>query len=643
LDSTIELTRGAPARDSRWRFVLRRGVALAESRPNFAWFAYGGLWCVIGVLYLNGHLHGTWTFISSRQQALVQTIAAHDAGHGPLVAQVGRHAYLPSYPGDDQGLYYFPVLLHDVFPHASADALVARMFIGLMCLVVLVYPLLYRRLLDSRIAALAAAPLVLFSLSFMAKQDVYWEPGWATALALPCILLAWRRRWSRGSLALLAAAMLVASFSDAWRSFSGVIFLVIALAILAWREPRWWARLGGAVVLLMVYLSIGSGLFAIARAERAHNMRGIPVAANREGLRTFNVKLASMVNGVWHTAYIGLGYVPNRYGIQFQDESGFSYVKRIDPRAKLYSSRYEAILRKRYLHIVTTDPSFALGVYSLKFGTLLKDGFSRFPLLLVLLPVMPMLGPLRKRMRAFLVIAGLVSIWLMATPLLSVPQTYETGWLGALGTVAVLGYCWLLVGAAHLAQNFVLEPPVPGVLRRARTWKVIAAVAGSVIGFSLIKSAGPYYTPVQPGDTPPRHPVVNFDFAPGQLGAWRPAVPGVLTLGSPPGLEVWTTSQEDAYQLKSPVIRLRPGSYDAVALGEVMAGRLGFGVLDQQRDTWLDEGQFENLGFRGAVGMPLSFTLSAPADVRLIFMNVLPHPGKSRWIIRDVWIRRRSP
>ena len=61
----------------------------------------------------------------------------------------------------------------------------------------------------------------------------------------------------------------------------------------------------------------------------------IPVTPNIYGLRTFSDTVPG--HPFWHTAYIGLGYESNKYGITYLDASAYNYVKKVDPRAAFLS------------------------------------------------------------------------------------------------------------------------------------------------------------------------------------------------------------------------------------------------------------------------------------------------------------------
>jgi hypothetical protein len=72
-------------------------------------------------------------------------------------------------------------------------------------------------------------------------------------------------------------------------------------------------------------------------------------------------------HGAWHNLYIGLGAVPNPFGIEWVDTSGMLAVKRIDPTIKYISADYYNALRNEYFRILEQHPLEAADVYFRKF------------------------------------------------------------------------------------------------------------------------------------------------------------------------------------------------------------------------------------------------------------------------------------
>jgi hypothetical protein len=68
-------------------------------------------------------------------------------------------------------------------------------------------------------------------------------------------------------------------------------------------------------------------------------------------------------HGAWHNLYIGLGAVPNPFGIEWLDASGRRAVEKINPNIPYLSAEYYATLRQEYFRILWQHPLEVLNVY----------------------------------------------------------------------------------------------------------------------------------------------------------------------------------------------------------------------------------------------------------------------------------------
>ena len=89
----------------------------------------------------------------------------------------------------------------------------------------------------------------------------------------------------------------------------------------------------------------------------------------------------------WHNAYIGLGYLPNKYGISWNDAVAADAAERANPGVVFVSKAYEATLRHLYIGILRSDPGLALKTFWVKLRMLAADGAQRYWFALVLLPL----------------------------------------------------------------------------------------------------------------------------------------------------------------------------------------------------------------------------------------------------------------
>jgi hypothetical protein len=712
---------------------LSRLISSDRARQSWAWLGYGAAWAAIAIADLHQRLPDVMTLSGTRRDALSATFLAHDAGFGPLVQ--GSHAvgFLPAEVSDDPGLYLYLPFLGDIFNTSNVDSLLKWSFLVAIAVLVGVYPVMMRALFDSRLAALASAPLLLVAFRFIADTQTYWVPAWMLALAAPLILLI-ARRWGRWSIVALAGVVVLASFGNTLRAQTGLGVLVAAIAVAMWNSQRWSQRATYVLVLLLAYASFTHGVLGAAHTARTHRMANVPVAANGWGVDSFRDDIPTG-HPFWHTAYIGLGFQRNSWGIAYQDEVAVKYVKRVDPDAAYLSPAYSAALRKRYLEILREHPGYVTQVTAKKAAFQVVDGIQRFPLVILIAPVLLVLATRRRGLRQALILMAPLAIVAFLPALVAIPTTeYELPWLAMLGLLTVLGLCyglaWVGRGAVALAKDpQIAEAAAPAVLvyeqvaSRARAaldvgqrWAARAlavptailrrtggsigssrarrvsavpvavlratgdavrrsrAGSGSTLSLSLRSGLGVavaatlalvvvgygvfaafrhvkkdddylFYTqsasPVRPFDTslPPALESWRFSRLP---RGWELApTQGTRVKPSGAGLDVVTGTGPFEYQLLSPVRRLRPGRYLAVARGRVRNGGMELGVLGVDGNKWINILNFwDGQSAKGEVTMTVPFQIKHSRDVRVILANHANRKRSSRWQLIDVSLRR---
>jgi hypothetical protein len=83
-------------------------------------------------------------------------------------------------------------------------------------------------------------------------------------------------------------------------------------------------------------------------------------------------------HGAWHNLYIGLGAVPNPFGIEWLDANGKQAVEKIDPNIEYLSAKYYATLRREYFRILWDHPLEVASVYYRKLMITLNTPLFRF-------------------------------------------------------------------------------------------------------------------------------------------------------------------------------------------------------------------------------------------------------------------------
>ena len=71
-------------------------------------------------------------------------------------------------------------------------------------------------------------------------------------------------------------------------------------------------------------------------------------------------------HGLWHNAFMGLGYIPNEYGIHWADSVSRDFAQQVKPGVKYMSKEYFVILRRLYFQYWLESPELWLDNYFVK-------------------------------------------------------------------------------------------------------------------------------------------------------------------------------------------------------------------------------------------------------------------------------------
>jgi hypothetical protein len=448
------------------RGVRRRWLAL---RPLLPWIAYGAAWAAVAAWLIATRLPSQVGLSSSRVEDLVQLLAAHRRGFGPMVQMVGPGAFQPAGVADDPGSYLYLPWLSSILHTQSLETLVQAPYVLCMAILAGTYPYLMWRLTRSRLAGLAAPLIVIVSFRVLDGQGFYWVPAWTIALCLPWLwLLARRRSAPPGALIAIGA---LAGVASTFRSGTGLGILVATAFVSLAATGSWRARATGVIVVAAAYLCMSTGVLDLAYQARATRMGSHAITDYGEaGITKWSDPTG---HPLWHTVYIGLGVIPNRYGIYYSDSVAAAYVHKIDPTAQYLSPRYEAILRKRVIKIAETDPGFVARAEEYKAEVELGAGLTWFAALIVLLPAALLMRAGRRRQLLYAGILAPIALNAFAPAMVAIPITnYELPWFGVLGCLTVMTACWLLARAASALAIVAASPaasPVVAPLARCGT------------------------------------------------------------------------------------------------------------------------------------------------------------------------------
>jgi hypothetical protein len=640
----------APSEARAWvpeflRELDRRRRAEPERRGMLA---YGIVLGVALAAYLSATLPAHVELIPTRVEELSAVFAAHAQDKGPLVGFVPGKGFFPAGMEDNPGLAWALPGLGDLFGWHTYASAFRGFYIGILSCSIAIVPALAARLFRSRLAGLVVPLAAIWSFRFVDVGDSYFLPAIAGGLGLPALLLI-DRRWERSRPvppATFVALMLFASLAAMFRSGAGTPLIVVGIVVL-WRHTTWRHRLPALLVTLLAYAAVSHGGIRLIEAQRAHVMGHTRIAdeqAERLGGDHFDDPGLAGRNIPWHLVYIGLGFDGNRYRIAYLDENAIDYALSVDPKAVFGTSRYNDVLRDRYLEILRTDPGFMARTTARKALVLVDDGLRRFPLVLAVLGGVLLLARRRSRERRWVGLLLLAALVAVTYPLAVMPLSrYEVGWFTALAWIWLLGLGWACAALAS-ARRPALTPA-----RRRVAWTALAALlvlGGLRVGARSAHAALHAATRTAPSapfaDSTAGPAVARWPLWSGLPASWSRRA-GVLE-PSGTSLSVATSSERFAYQLLGPALRLPPATYIATARGAIGAGGLQVGVLDVAKGTWLGTAAFTAQRTSGRrVSFPVQFALAVPTRVQLILSNYSEQARSSRWSLVDASIRGAAP
>ncbi len=387
--------------------------------------------CWLALLAVTPHV---WR--DGRGGRLRESMLVVDHG-GPLL--VGRYdgstgAYYSIEIGDDEGEFVYVPVISRLLGVADPLVMLRDLYIALVSLTAAVYPLLFYRLTRSAWAGVAAPLMFILCMMSIGFLDIYWVPAWGAFTFLPVVFLL-ARSWPRCGIVAVAGLALAASVMSSIRSDSGLGIATAAAALLLLRKWRWWRLFPGLALVAVIYISINTFVFSAIRANRDHRIGAI--AARRIDV--------SSKHALWYNAYAGIGYLPNKYGLRYEDAVPRARALREDPRVVLFSERFEAVLRRAFLNFVSSHPAEAVRQYGAKAVVTIADVTPYLLIVLMTLPAMLLLGPERRDVRRWVLLA--VPAWAVAflPTMVAVPfEAYEQGLYGVTSVIAILGLCWML-------------------------------------------------------------------------------------------------------------------------------------------------------------------------------------------------------
>ena len=607
------------------------------------------LWSVIIAAIAMFHYVGASApdVLSSRVDGVASSIDVLDHGGPPLLVSdvpyrsgLDRSQLHPAGATDDQGIYLYLPLLGHWTGERDPRTLMLWLFAGCFALLVLLTPLIVYAIFNSVAAAVIAPLLVLWKFD-LTNSDLYWIQAWAVLLGIPGLVLAyrwWRQGRLRAAAALLIGLMVAASFATSIRAQTGLPILIggagivlLTGGVLQLSRRTWLVRAGLVAALVVAYFSVAIGFDG--------------VRAYRDSVVHSTGSAAGVGHPFWHPAYLGLGYLPNRYGIAWSDPVALDAVQRVDPNAPYLGPKYERTLRHAYVRIVENDFGFAVRTYVAKARVIGWDAFTRFWPLAALLVVALALrrGP---SLRAPVLLALPALALGAASPLLSVPQfTYELGWLGAVGAAWLLAVSWAVtrLAAARQALPEAGKAPVP---RRSAIVVALAILAAAIFagtGSSAPSSSHDAYiagaSPLAPATVLPHPAQKQWSFAGSLPPGWTAAATASQLEPDPGetsqvGLHVLTGTAPNAGALSSPVVTIPSGRYRLGGTAWVLTGGMHLIVRDVDTSQAIASAHYSWLqGDYRQSALATGFSVARTARIRITLQNWTTVSNASSWVL----------
>ncbi|MDH5543180.1 MAG: hypothetical protein OEY64_09475 [Nitrospinota bacterium] len=295
-----------------------------------------------------------------RHKLLADTLAGLEKSGVPLVAVDGSGFKAAGF-ADDPAIYYFVPKIARLFG-VSIEAGIDTFFIGILSISLFVAVVSAVKLCKTKQGRVWAVLNLLLTgfISFRVGDLYSIAPAVVMFTVLPFLLLYGKGEAKRDFI-LLAIAGLACGLANETRAHAGsgaLIFLVFYLFF-----SRGVSRSGAALntAILLVSFVIPSLFFGHLAGERDRYL-----LENRPGYTSEETG-----NTIWHSVYIGLGYLKNPFVAEYRDDVGFSRANEIKPGVAPFTSGYEKILKGEVIRILSEHPYFAFQNISAKGGVLL--------------------------------------------------------------------------------------------------------------------------------------------------------------------------------------------------------------------------------------------------------------------------------
>jgi len=295
-------------------------------------------------------------------QMLHEALSGYQKTGIPLIAYDGN-ALKPAGVGDDIGIYYFiPKIAHTF--GISIDQSINVFFISVILVsfsLGLIGSFLYIKRPLIKWLGIVEIMLLAYG-SYFFVGGIYIILSSITIAIIPLFLyLTKRRKLGLPLIIFLLLAGLAIGVAHYLRSHAGTgVLIFMTIILLFYLQISWKQKI---VLIMLVVISV---LTPMIYFDKLLNRRGAYLTNYNPGYERVPRR-----HVLWHSIYIGFGFLNNEYGIKYQDEVAIEKVRSISPKALYLSEEYETILRKEIFKLIKNHPLFAAQTVFAKFGAII--------------------------------------------------------------------------------------------------------------------------------------------------------------------------------------------------------------------------------------------------------------------------------
>ena len=290
--------------------------------------------------------------MTSRYVSMVQAARGYQCTGTTTVGFDGHH-YLQTGRSDDPGMMELIPTVSRLIGMSIANTYDIIMLAVISSGILIGYIGFWRLYPDRRLRGISVAVFLCLGIAEARVADEYMFQISPLIAAIPWLL---HLELSRKNLALTISSALLA-LCCSWCSLVRSGCIVICMTFLfTMFITRYRIQRPLLPLLFIILACLPSVLFERSLIAR----RDVALAKVGETARAVNS------HPLWHTLYIGLGFIPNSEVPEYRDGVAGDKVRSIDPTVAYTSAKYQAILRSELWSIVKRRPMLVIGILTAK-------------------------------------------------------------------------------------------------------------------------------------------------------------------------------------------------------------------------------------------------------------------------------------